>query len=133
MYYLFLDDLRHPKDVQWLALPTVKWTIVRNYNSFVDTINARGLPQIISFDHDLADEHYKENIFSQDIKNIHRGNFNYAKMKEKTGYDCAKFLVEYCLRNRSNLPEYYIHSLNYIGKHNIFSLLESYKKFENNN
>ena len=59
---LFLDDLRNPKDVIWVNLPEVEWTVVRNYDDFVNTIIDKGVPTRISFDHDLADEHYRESM-----------------------------------------------------------------------
>ena len=63
-YYLFLDDERYPKQVTWVNLPLVDWVIVRNYNEFVKKIEEDGMPVFISFDHDLADEHYNEAMSS---------------------------------------------------------------------
>lgn len=115
MYNLFLDDIRYPKQVTWVDLPPVQWTIVRNYKSFVAIIERHGLPCIISFDHDLA--HEDENK----TKNF----------KERTGYDCAKFLFEYCMQQGVELPQYYIHSLNVVGRNNIAHLFASYHKLNN--
>jgi len=131
-YNLFLDDMRFPKEINWIELPLVEWMIVRNYNQFVQTIQKLGLPMRISFDHDLADEHYKEYQWLGDEKNVQsKGKFRYDKIREKTGYDCAKYLIEYCMKYDLELPEYFIHSFNPIGKKNIISLLESYKKSQN--
>lgn len=128
-YNLFLDDEREVGDVKWVNLPLVCWTIVRNYNNFVKTISDKGLPNIITFDHDLGEEAYKECRWTFDQRNLEGGAFNYKNLKgEKTGFDCAKWLVDYCLDKKLNLPEYYIHSLNPIGSDNIKSLLESYRK-----
>lgn len=33
---LFLDDERNVGDVTWVTLPSVHWTIVRNYKQFVN-------------------------------------------------------------------------------------------------
>ncbi|WP_294302925.1 cyclic-phosphate processing receiver domain-containing protein [uncultured Chryseobacterium sp.] len=115
---LFLDDIRYPKN----AYPYTKqeifqkegWYIARNYQAFVDRILEKGLPEMISFDHDLADEHYLEP--------------NSREYVEKTGYDCAKWLVEYCMDHCLDLPEYYCHSMNPVGKQNIESLLNNFKK-----
>ena len=41
--------------------------------------------------------------------------------------ECAKWLIEYCLDNNKNLPEYYVHSANPVGAKNIKSLLDSFK------
>ena len=48
---------------------------------------------------------------------------------EKTGYHCAKWLIEYCIDNNEKLPaEIYIHSMNPAGSMNIKSLFETYYK-----
>jgi hypothetical protein len=99
-YKIFLDDLRIPK--------TTGWTIARNYEEFKTLIIKYGLPTKISFDHDLGD-------FEQD--------------NEKTGYSCAKWLVEWCMDNNKPIPEYNVHSANPVGKENIDSYFKSYEKF----
>lgn len=131
MYNLFLDDNRKVTDVKWVELPLVHWHIAKNYAQFVQTITQKGLPMRISFDHDLADEHYQEYSWAHNKKNANNGTFRYDKMKEKTGYDCAKWLVEYCMARELDLPIYYVHTMNPIGAANIKSLFESYKKFQN--
>lgn len=110
-YNLFLDDERVPKNVRWVKLPLVSWSIVRNYNDFTSFITKNGCPKIVSFDHDLADAHYlgKETV-------------------EKTGYDCAKWLVKYCMNKEILCPDYYVHSLNPIGKQNIIDYINSYNR-----
>ena len=82
---IYLDDVRTPvKD---------GWTVVRSYEEFVDKVVELGLNsiEIISFDHDLGDtamEEYYNNVSP---------NFtlNYDNIKEKTGLDCAKWLVNF--------------------------------------
>lgn len=115
---LFLDDIRYPKDAYQYTTQDIfqrkDWHIARNYQEFVDRILEKGLPEMISFDHDLADEHYLEP--------------NSRAYVEKTGYDCAKWLVEYCMDHGLELPEYYCHSMNPVGKQNIESLLNNFKK-----
>jgi hypothetical protein len=60
--FLFLDDIRHPNDVYTYTQQTIflhkNWEIVRNYMEFVQWITINGLPDFISFDHDLADMEY---------------------------------------------------------------------------
>lgn len=51
---------------------------------------------------------------------------NYDLFDEKTGYHCAKWLVEYCMDNNAPLPKWNIHSANPVGKENIKMLLENY-------
>ena len=53
------------------------------------------------------------------------------KQKEKTGFDCAKWLVDYCLDNNKSLPLYNIQSANPVGKSNIDSLLINYIRHTN--
>lgn len=50
------------------------------------------------------------------------------KTKEKTGMDCAKWLIEYCITNNLKLPKFYCHSMNPIGKDNITSILTQFSK-----
>lgn len=122
-YFLFLDDLRDPVDVCLYFEPEElhplyekeKWEIVRSYDEFVKHVTENGLPDCISFDHDLADEHYRNMNGSGDFK-------------EKTGYECAKWLTEYMLERNLELPVIYSHSMNPVGKGNILKLFESFRK-----
>jgi hypothetical protein len=127
-YNLFLDDCRNVKDVKWIELPLVEWTIAKNYDDFTRIISSLGIPQRVSFDNDLADEHYQEYHRAIHAKSVPFGKFNYDGMKEKTGYECAKWLVHYCQERGIVFPEYYVHTQNTIAKEDIISLIESYKK-----
>lgn len=122
-YFLFLDDIRNPKEVTWERIPFgVQWDIVRNYDKFVKTVEEKGLPVFVTFDHDLADEHYPKS--SEDyLKGV-----DSSKFREKTGFDCAKWMVEYCEENALPFPEFRCHSMNPVGKKNIVSYIASYKK-----
>jgi len=59
-YNLFLDDIRRPEDAfNYMHLPVFnkkEWIIVRNYYAFITLIEKKGVPEIISFDHDLGGE-----------------------------------------------------------------------------
>ena len=112
-YKLFLDDLRNPRDV-YPTTSNSEWVIARNFSEFVKTIESKGLPFLISFDHDLSHEHYLPGPPSC--------------YKEKTGMDCAKWLVEYCMDKNLDLPKCNIHSANPVGAENIVSYLRSYEK-----
>jgi len=125
---LFLDDERLPRHVYWIELPLVEWTIVRTYNEFVNAVLNNNI-NIVSFDHDLCMEHYQEYHRANDTDK----NINYNNIKEKTGYHAAIFMAEYCIENKLKLPEYYIHSMNYMGKQNILSVLTSAQKVIDNN
>jgi len=102
-----------------------KWIVVRNYEEFVNYITNNGLPYLISFDHDLADEHYDPSMYSGNYDDVAK-NF-----KEKTGMDCAKWLVDYCIDRSEKLPKYVIHSMNPVGAQNILSYLNNFKSFQN--
>lgn len=45
----------------------------------------------------------------------------------ESGFDCAKWLVAYCLDNEMALPDFTVHSQNPVGKRNIESLLNNFK------
>ena len=85
------------------------------------------MPELISFDHDLADEHYNTDAMydSEDAYNK-----LYDSFREKTGYECAKWLIDYCLDNKKKLPTFMVHSMNPVGKKNITDLLNNYRKHE---
>jgi hypothetical protein len=119
MYKLFIDDERLPHRVTWVELPNGPWVSVKNYDQFVSYIKDNGIPEFVSFDHDLADGHYPSGVSKTKPE--------YHKYKEKTGYDCAKWLVEYCMDNNKQFPAYEVHSMNPIGKINIRSLIENFK------
>ena len=119
MYKLYLDDIRVPTNT-YLNTKNEDWVVVRSYDEFVKVITERGLPEYVSFDHDLGQEHYVHGF-----KGLPP---TYDEYKEKTGMEAAKWLVEYCMDNNKSLPQYLVHSANPIGRDNINSYLESFKK-----
>ena len=119
MYKLYLDDIRNPLQTYPNSLKS-DWTVVRNYNEFVKIITENGLPEYVSFDHDLGLEHYAHGF--------HGLPPTYDDYTEKTGMECAKWLVEYCMNNKKPLPNYFVHSANPIGRDNINGYLESFKR-----
>ena len=125
MYNLFLDDMRVPQDVfNYTGNPIFlkeDWVIVRSYDEFVKYIEEKGLPETVTFDHDLADVHYGvQDHVDQDY---------YDLCEEKTGYHCALWMINYCLDNELKLPKrVYIHSMNGVGARNINSLFTTYEK-----
>ena len=121
-YKLYLDDRREPK--------TEGWVIARDYRSFVHVITEGGLPELISFDHDLADEHYDYAFEFDDRLIVPPGEvkIDYRNFKEMTGYDCAKWLVNYCFDKNQDIPEFFVHSANPVGAENIQKFLDNAKK-----
>lgn len=112
---LFLDDMRVPADVRFYYPPENEMVICRNYDEAVSAVEKRGIPNLISFDHDLADEHY-------DGKEGH----------EKTGYSFAKWFCNYVVQNDHTLPldfGYHIHSMNPVGAENIRITMYNFMKY----
>lgn len=114
---IYLDDIRTPKDNSW--------TIVRSFKEFTALISSRfkslDEPTLcditISFDHDLATEHYqydRELLWaSPDMPDC-----------EESGYDAAKWLIY-----NNIIPKmFYVHSGNPVGAENILKLLNNWYK-----
>jgi hypothetical protein len=125
MAKIFLDDVRNPYDVFKLTVNPLyenneDWIIVRDYFEFIETVNKYGNPDYISFDHDLSYDHYLEE---------NQEDIDYDSLDEKTGYDAAKWLVQYCVENGHKIPEFYVHSANPVGKKNIEYYLNNAKKY----
>ncbi len=125
---LWLDDIRNPLENDWLVFSPIPlyeikdiiW--VKSYDEFVDWILKNGLPDAICFDHDLGD-----------YQALHSAGYIDGDLPEteKTGYDCAKWLVSYCIEYNQKLPLYNIQSSNPIGKENIDKYLKNYEKLKN--
>lgn len=132
MKRLFLDDIRVPIDcASYMHRRGVdcriyheEWIIVRSCDEFIKHITENGLPDFISFDHDLADAHYVNSDLEIESWLMPEDQ----RIYEKTGMDCAKWLVEYCLNNNKELPEFAVHSANPAGTENINGLLKSFNK-----
>jgi len=120
-YYIFLDDIRYPKEVFWVDLPIKPWILIRDYNRFIEFVTNKGYaPSFISYDHDLGDAHYRHGLNNDEIP--------YDTYKEKTGYDAAKWMVEFCSKQNIKHPDYAVHSMNPVGKQNIISYIQSYNE-----
>jgi len=113
---IYLDDVRTPIEKDWI--------IVRNYDEFVEKINEIGLENIslISLDHDLG-----ETAMVEWYKNVyHNYELNYDNILEKTGMDCAKWLVNQWLDGKP-VVEVVVHSANAIGSANMMGYINNYK------
>ena len=130
-YNIYLDDIRTPKENNWV--------VVRNYDEFVSKVTEIGLNniEVISLDHDLGDTAMSE-YFNNVSPNY---SLNYDNIKEKTGLDCAKWLVnhfydtnpEWVEMNRLikrgddiSFPQVYTHSANPIGSANIMGYINNF-------
>ncbi len=118
--YLYLDDVRIPIEGDW--------QVVRNYEEFVNHINLNGLEnyEAISLDHDLGEGAMVE--YYTNVKPNYELDYN--RIPEKTGMDCARFLVAEAMNKKVPLPTIYVHSANPIGAANIIGYINNY--FRNN-
>ena len=118
MKKIYLDDIRTPTDNDWV--------VCRDYNEFVDSVTNIGLEniEIISLDHDLGDTAIKEYFKNVSTNYI----LDYNNITEKTGYDCAKWLVDQSMDNSIVLPLVLTHSANPIGSANIMGYINNYLK-----
>lgn len=130
---LYLDDIRNPffelsKDVQ----EKYRIVLVRNYKEFYKYIVSNEIPYIISFDHDLAPEHYTPEYFWSDYEASKKyQEFRKVDYKEQTGEGCAKFILKYCNDNDIFIPKTFVHSANPVGADWIkevlpFNLIDKY-------
>ena len=116
MTKIYLDDVRTPIDKDWI--------IVRNYYEFISKVKEIGLENIelISLDHDLGDTAMTEwhrNVY-------HNYTLDYNNITEKTGMDCAKWLVDQWLEG-APVVEVVVHSANAIGSANIMGYINNYR------
>lgn len=103
---IFLDDFRKPNKYVNCNINNVFQAYT--YDDFINLLNKlynkyKKIDEVW-FDHDLGD------------------------VNDGTGYDCAKYLVNFCIEHEMKLPEYHIQSANSVGKANIDSYLKSYIK-----
>ena len=88
----FYDDLMRKTDIDFV------W--VKNIEEFSNYILKNGLPEFVSFDHDLG-------------KGLPKG------------LDCAKWLIDYCRKTNNRLPKFYVHSANPNGQREINAILNN--------
>ena len=102
---LFIDNHRFPSEIDWMeddsrVYIVEDWDIVRDYDEFVNYIDATGVPSVVSFGYKLS--------------------------KNKTGYNCAEYLIEYCIRYDVMPPVQLCHSKHKSGKKKINVLWDKF-------
>lgn len=97
-YKLFIDDERFPA--------TDGWTIARSSKEAFNCIFSKGIPQHISFDHDLGGDDTSMVFLKQLEECLHMGNVSFPE-----GFS------------------YYVHSQNPIGAGNIKSYMDNLLRF----
>ena len=109
-YRLFIDDERDPIDVKWGTIGERQlyredeWLIARNWAEVLELIVSLGMPNMISFDHDLGDN-------------------------QPTGYDIAKRIADLIMNAEYELdPEFLVlvHSKNPVGAENIRQYMKKF-------
>jgi hypothetical protein len=118
--WLYLDDVRIPTEGEW--------EVVRNYDEFIAHIKMNGLEkyEVISLDHDLGEGAMVE--YYTNVKPNYE--LDYTRIPEKTGMDCARYLVAEAMDKKIPLPTIYVHSANPIGAANMIGYVNNY--FRNN-
>jgi hypothetical protein len=113
---LYLDDIRTPKDSEWI--------VARNYDEFTAKIKLHGLGsfEVISLDHDLGEGAMVE--YYTNVKNNYMMDYN--NINERTGMDCCRYLVSESMNEQIPLPQIYIHSANPIGSGNMMGYINNY-------
>jgi len=134
-FRIYLDDVRTP--IEDPNFSKTDWVIVRSYDEFTAKVKEIGLESIsmISLDHDLGDTAMKE--YFENVSPNYK--LDYDNIQEKTGYDCAKWLVDHYYDNyetqesRSEkksrgiiFPRVYTHSANPIGSANIMGYINNF-------
>ena len=104
MKVIWLDDFREPAHFLYEDFGCKKEDIVvcKNYDEFVNAVTNE-YPDWVCYDNDLGEE--------------------------KTGYDCAKWLVNYCIEKGLDVPDWSIQSSNPVGAENIDKLLKRFREF----
>lgn len=110
---LYLDDVRVPTD------PSV--ILVRNYDEFVEYLKTHPMPDIVSLDHDLHEEHLP--TYAEARERDDSGFIDYSKYKENTGLQAAEYIVD----NNLPLKGWQVHSANPVGGGNIWKILHKYR------
>jgi len=118
--WIYLDDVRTPVQNTLDKM----WHVVRNYEEFVAKVSEVGIEniEVISLDHDLGDSAMME--FYRNVSPNY--TLDYSNITEKTGMDCAKWLVNQSIETGIVLPQIYTHSANPIGSANIMGYINNY-------
>lgn len=123
---IFLDDVRTPQQVYGEN----SWTTVRNYDEFIKLVDScfeNNIPiNMVSFDHDLAQEHYKDLFDSyKEMRDL-----NYEGYEEKTGLDALKYFLNKIGRTFNKEYVIRIHSMNPVGKENMYRYIDDFMNRE---
>jgi hypothetical protein len=122
---LFLDDFRSLEEVyEYTKQPIYtfpKWDVVRSFDDFVKYFKENEMPLVVSFDHDLIPAHYAlhNDHPNPEARQSAWEDYHNAPDHLPTGYDCLKWLVDYCHDNAVTFPHIFIHTMNTTGYQNM--------------
>lgn len=129
---IFLDDIREPDEAYAYTKNPVytdnEWKVCRDHNHFVSTVKDAFVNgthiDMVSFDHDLASEHYQDLISqsNNDVVELH-----YEDYKVKSGYDSLKWLLDFCSNENLRRPILLLHTMNPVGRDNMRALIANTK------
>lgn len=119
---LIVDDERnrelvYAKTANQVYLQVEDWDIVKSFDEFVEYISTHPMPDYISFDNDLTNEHYKELIDKGEL-------FDFDKFTD-TGYHCAVWLMSFIKENNLPRPICYVHTANIYAHPKILNVLSN--------
>ncbi len=117
-YNLFLDDIRKPTDVTIFSDKKLKWKIVKNHKEFIKYVTKHGIPDLVSFDHDLAPEHYAK--YNENLK-----------FETETGFETLVWFCDYIKINNLEIPEVNIHTSNFVAYKNMTEYFNEFNKTYN--
>lgn len=93
----------------------INFVWVKNLYQFIEYIEKNGVPEFISFDHDLNNRGGGEGLSDEQKLN-------------NNGANCAMWLVKYCQKTHSKMPKFFIHSANDRGSEEINRILNNNMK-----
>ncbi len=131
MRIIWIDDMRDPNQTVRFGTGTNSRLMVRFMTVLPQDLYKRSLEEdteIVwcrNYDEFVDEIYHSVDRFDENETFV---CFDHDLGEEKTGLDCAKFLVDYVIEKNDVLPGYEVHSSNLVGKENIISYLESYKK-----
>lgn len=112
MSKLYLDDIRKAPDESWI--------VVRSYEQFCEWLEKNGLPDTVSFDHDLG---HGQAYTKPRGKRVWIPRAEFEQIKD--GHDCAKWMLE-----NYGMPRVVaVHSANPVGAKRIRDLLNDWWKY----
>ena len=106
-YFLFIDDIRNLDDVKLLPRRNNEnWIVARNSLQAIELIKQKNLPVMFSFDHDLG------------------GNDTCMVFLRQL----EAWMLETYPDKLPSCPNFMVHSANPVGKLNIISFMNSWRK-----